>query len=67
MGTHPAKAGESTNKPARQRTIGNLPAELPRIEEVIEPDSLMCPCGCGILHKIGEDRSERLDSLGKRK
>jgi transposase len=22
---------------------------------------LICPCGCGIMHKIGEDRSERLD------
>jgi transposase len=59
--THPAKAGEPTNKPARQRTIGNLPAALPRVEEVIEPDSLICPCGCGILHEIGEDRTERMD------
>ncbi len=57
-----AKTGDTVaTKPARQRTIGNLPAALPRIEEVIEPDSLICPCGCGILHKIGEDRSERLD------
>ncbi len=34
---------------------------MPRIEEVIEPASLICPSGCGVMHKIGEDRSERLD------
>jgi transposase len=50
-----------TTRPAPKRTIGNLPAALPRIEEIIEPASLICPCGCGLLHKIGEDRSERLD------
>jgi transposase len=33
---------------------------MPRIEEVIEPDSLICACG-GCLHCIGEDVSERLD------
>jgi transposase len=59
--TRAAKAGEGTAKPAPRRTIGNLPATLPRIEEIIEPDSLMCPCGCGLMHRIGEDRSERLD------
>ncbi|MDO6457900.1 IS66 family transposase [Celeribacter halophilus] len=56
------KTGDKrATKPAPKRTIGNLPATLPRIEEVIEPASLICPCGCGIMHKIGEDRSERLD------
>lgn len=43
-------------KPAIKRTIGNLPADLPRIVRLIEPDSLICPCGCGEMHKIGEDR-----------
>lgn len=52
---------KTTTKPASKRTIGNLPTALPRIEEVIEPESLICPCGCGVMHKIGEDRSERLD------
>jgi len=33
-------------KPKRNR--GNLPEGLPRIEQVIEPDSLDCPCGCGL-------------------
>ena len=51
----------SSAKPAIKRTIGNLPADLPRIVQIIEPDSLICPCGCGEMHKIGEDRSERLD------
>jgi len=55
------KASDGTTRPAPRRTIGNLPAILPRIEEIIEPDSLICPCGCGVMHKIGEDRSERLD------
>lgn len=60
--TRAAKAGDDgASKSAPKRTIGNLPATLPRIEEVIEPDSLLCPCGCGVMHKIGEDRSERLD------
>nr|WP_265506008.1 IS66 family transposase [Paracoccus rhizosphaerae] len=56
-----AKAGDGATRPAPKRTIGNLPITLPRIEEVIEPDSLNCPCGCGVMHKIGEDRTERLD------
>ena len=27
---------------------GNLPENLPRIEQVVEPESLVCPCGCGV-------------------
>ena len=46
--------------PAR-RNRGNLPADLPRIEQIVEPGSLTCPCGCGQMHRIGEDRTERLD------
>lgn len=59
--TRAAKAGGGTTKPAPKRTIGNLPAVLPRIEEIIAPASLVCPCGCSIMHKIGENRSERLE------
>jgi transposase len=44
-----------------QRNLGRLPKELPRIERVIEPASRECPCGCGEMVKIGEERSERLD------
>lgn len=43
------------------RNRGHLPAHLPRIERVIEPESTLCPCGCGEMTKIGEDVSERLD------
>ena len=48
-------------KKIAKRNRGNLPEGLPRIEQVIEPDSLECPCGCGLMHKIGEDRTDRLD------
>lgn len=48
-------------KKVAKRNRGNLPEDLPRIERVIEPDSLNCPCGCGVMHKIGEDRHDRLD------
>ena len=54
-----------SDKPKRKgvarRNRGNLPEHLPRIEQVVEPDSLTCPCGCGQMHSIGEDRTERLD------
>lgn len=57
-----AQTGDkTTTKSAPKRTIGNLPAALPRIEEVIEPDSRSCPWGCGVMHKIGENRCERLE------
>uniref|UniRef100_UPI0015538C2D IS66 family transposase n=1 Tax=Mangrovicoccus sp. HB161399 TaxID=2720392 RepID=UPI0015538C2D len=58
----PSTPGDAPRKsPSAKRNRGNLPADLPRIEETIEPASLDCPCGCGQLHKIGEDRTERLD------
>ena len=51
-------------RPVRKRNAnrGALPAHLPRVEVVIEPDSLTCACG-GSLHCIGEDSSERLDVI----
>ena len=48
-------------RPRPARNLGHLPAHLPRIEQVIEPESTLCPCGCGEMVRIGEDRSERLD------
>ena len=45
------------------RNIGHLPEDLPRIEQVVEPESTACPCGCGEMTKIGEDRTERLDII----
>jgi transposase len=54
--------GKASRKKARaKRNKGNLPAHLERIEELIEPDSTLCPCGCGEMAKVGEDRTERLD------
>lgn len=44
-------------RPGPERNIGHLP----RIERVIEPESIQCPCGCGEMARIGEDRTERLD------
>lgn len=56
---------DATAKPKQppKRNLGRLPAALPRIENIIEPDDIMCPCGCGEMKKIGEDRSERLDII----
>jgi transposase len=52
----------AVKRPVKPRAAnrGSLPKHLPRIEEVIEPESLTCACG-GCLHCIGEDVSERLD------
>nr|BAF03482.1 putative transposase [Novosphingobium sp. KA1] len=53
-------------RPRKRRPAGaeraSLPAHLPRFEVVIEPDNLECACG-GALHRIGEDRCERLDII----
>ena len=57
----PPKPAPSPERPAAARNIGHLPEHLPRIERVIEPESTDCPCGCGEMDRIGEDRSERLD------
>jgi transposase len=49
----PAKAKA---QPKRQP----LPANLPRIDILHEPDSITCTCGCQ-LKRIGEDVAEKLD------
>src|SRR4029077_15975523 len=48
---------------AHKRRInrGALPGHLPRIEVVVDINDKACPCCQGELHRIGEDRSERLD------
>ena len=48
---------------SRRRNRGHLPAHLPRVERIIEPESTLCPCGCGEMARIGEDVSERLDVI----
>jgi transposase len=40
---------------------GSLPPHLPRIEMVVDIEDHSCPCCHNVLHRIGEDRSERLD------
>src|SRR5690606_32679290 len=53
-------------KPRAPRKARALPESLPRVERVVEPDSIVCPCGCGDMVRIGEDRSERLDYIPAR-
>ncbi|WP_424928841.1 IS66 family transposase [Amaricoccus tamworthensis] len=60
----PAGAQTRTSKP-RATNRGALPKHLPRIEEVVEPDSTICRCGTE-RHVIGEDVSERLDIVPAR-
>ena len=61
-----ADSPDSRRAPKRRSVNrGSLPKHLPRIEEVIEPESLICSCG-GCLHPIGEDVSERLDVIPAR-
>jgi len=45
----------------RRSNRGALPVHLPRIEIVVDIDDKTCPCCKGELHRIGEDKSERLD------
>jgi transposase len=47
-------------EPAK-RNRGALPAELPRVEQVIDVADKTCPCCGGALHLIGEDKAEMLD------
>ncbi len=54
----PEKAAPRVPRKARA-----LPETLPRVERLIEPDSIVCPCGCGDMVRIGEDRTERLDFI----
>ena len=58
---NPLVTPTQTSKP-RKVNRGALPKHLPRIEEVIEPESTLCDCGCE-RHVIGEDVSERLDII----
>lgn len=55
----PAKREAGARK--RRANRGSLPIHLPRIEQVIDVTDKTCPCCSGLLHVMGEDRSERLD------
>lgn len=61
-----AKPGRAASPASARRNVGRLPADLPRIERVIEPETTACPCGCAEMARIGEDRSERLDIIPAR-
>jgi len=54
-------ANKSRNK--ARRNIGALPKHLPRCEQLIEPETTICPCCQGNLHRIGQDVSEVLDLI----
>lgn len=45
----------------RRANRGALPDHLPRIEQVVDIEDKACRCCKGMLHVMGEDRSERLD------
>ncbi|HYZ64938.1 MAG TPA: IS66 family transposase, partial [Acetobacteraceae bacterium] len=57
----PARRREGIAK--RRASRGALPAHLPRIEIVLEPEDTACPCCRGAMAVIGEDKSERLDVI----
>ncbi len=46
----------------RKANQGSLPGHLPRIEEVVKPDSTICDCGAD-RQVIGENISERFDII----
>lgn len=59
-----AAPAERARRTARRRmNRGSLPAHLPRIEMVVDIEDHSCPCCRNALHRIGEDRSERLDII----
>ena len=57
----PANSNRPQQRSKAARNIGGLPAHLPRVDIVIEPQSKSCPCCQGQLHLIGEEISEMLD------
>ena len=61
----PGASREADTKRPQRRSRA-LPKDLPHVEQVIEPASIACPCGCGDMVRIGEDRSERLDMIPAR-
>lgn len=61
-GTGSAPKQPRTCRPAK-RNVGALPRHLPRIETTLEPETTICLCCAGLLHKIGEDITETLDVI----
>ncbi|MGY4508976.1 transposase [Bradyrhizobium sp. USDA 3650] len=53
--------GRAARTRKRRSNRGALPAHLPRIEVIVDIEDKTCLCCRGELHRIGEDRSERLE------
>jgi transposase len=51
------------NTARRKATRGRLPAHLPRIEQVLLPESTACPCCQGTMVEIGCDTAEKFDVI----
>jgi transposase len=51
------------NTAHRRAGRGRLPAHLPRLEQVLLPESTACPCCRGAMVEIGADTAERLDVI----
>ena len=51
------------NTARRRAGRGRLPEHLPRIEQVLLPESTTCPCCQGAMVEIGCDTAERLDVI----
>ena len=51
------------NAARRRAGRGRLPEHLPRIEQVLLPESTACPCCQGIMVEIGCDTAERFDVI----
>ena len=47
----------------RRTNRGALPAHLPRLDVMIEPEDTNCPCCRAPMHVIGEETSQRLDVI----
>ena len=65
-----SEAGDDRPEPAdaqpirrRKTNRGALPPHLPRIETVIDVTDRRCPCCAREMHRIGEDKAERLDVI----
>ncbi|MFM2099754.1 MAG: hypothetical protein RLZZ366_1293 [Pseudomonadota bacterium] len=58
-----ATAAKTRKRRDPETPRASLPAHLSRIEVEIMPDATECPCCGGELHRIGEDRAERLDVI----
>ena len=56
-----AAPGEPPRAKPAKRNRGALPADLSRVEVIVDIDDKACPCCGGTLHVIGEDRAEMLD------